>query len=103
MNDPLIAMKKLEMLLLAWNEQDPMATAYFAACKVIVCDLETTASESNRSGYTREKLTKLNWSIDAMFGADMDNGHGFASHKSWAIGEISSLCSNLCFGSANSE
>lgn len=101
MNEPLIAIKKLESIILLWCEQDKMSPAYFAASKAIIKDLELIASERGLTSYTSEKLTSLIWHIDAMFGSDIDNGHAFSDHKSWALGEISTLGGQLCFGAAN--
>ncbi|MDH5324387.1 MAG: hypothetical protein OEZ68_21615 [Gammaproteobacteria bacterium] len=95
MNEPLVAIGKIKNLLKeCGNEID---AANFAAVKTII--LELTSVENDRYGqYTWEKLTNLNWHINAMFGADIDNGRSYSDHISWALGEISSLESKLCFG-----
>ena len=101
MNSPKKALKKLESIVLKWEDNSQLADMYFASSKIIVMELNRMLKEKPEQynkGYTSEKLVSLEWSLDAMFGCDIDNGHDFEQHLIWALGNIQSLNSSLCFG-----
>ncbi len=103
MNDPIIALKKIDSLLVLWSKNLELSPSYFAACKSILTDLFSKHEDEQLSGYTGEKLANLNWHINAMFGADIDNGKSFSDHLSFALGECDSLRSVHCFGALKSQ
>ncbi len=102
MNDPMIALNKVKLILLDWDKNNEASHAYFASCKAILRELDGLSKENNLSDYTGEKLVNLNWHINAMFECDIDNGHDFSKHLTWALGEVQSLTSTQCFGTLNS-
>jgi len=101
MNDPKIALKKIEQLLSSWNQNPEMAAAHYAAIKEIICQIDGFCGQNEVSDYTHENISKARFHINAMFGADIDNGHDFSSHYSWALGSISILGDDLCLGLFN--
>ncbi len=103
MNDPIIAINKIDSLLSEWNNNRELSAAYFAASKAILSELNDVAEENKLTGYTHEKLGNVNFHINAMFGCDIDNGHDFSAHYSWALGDIGNLTTAQCFGSLNRD
>jgi hypothetical protein len=88
MNDPRIAVGKFKKIVLAWKENDPAENANYAACKALLAGLEEYRTSKDLVGNASTKLSDVQWHIDAMFGADIDNGHDFDQHAVWALGSI---------------
>jgi hypothetical protein len=97
MNDPLKALEQVDKLLDGWNVNSADRIARYAAIKVIIADLEKYAVEKGIPGYGHEKLGTLIWHVDAMFGADIDNGHDFDQHAVWAMAAVDGLQSEHGF------
>ena len=72
----------------------PAAYAPYAAAKTLIRDLDDYAHDENLD-YAIEKIGQLDWSVGAMFGFDIDNGHDRHQHYVWALGALDNLRSDL--------
>jgi hypothetical protein len=92
MNDPQLALNKLSDLgkaaVQASSEAD--RAAIFAAVHTLTDSLDECAPE-----YLGEKIEQVRWSISAILGYDISNGHDQDQHLSWALGAIDTL-RNAC-------
>ena len=88
MNDPQLALKKLGELgraaLQASTESEK--AAIFAAVHILITGLEEHTPQ-----YESENLERARWSISAILGYDIDNGHSHDQHFSWALAALESL------------
>ena len=88
MNDPLLALNKLcdlgKAALQASNEPDK--AAIFAAVHILISELDEAFPE-----YLGENLERIRWSISAILGYDVNNGHSQDDHFSWALTAIDTL------------
>jgi hypothetical protein len=88
MNDPKLAIEKLEMLA----REAPSAkkeyekAALFSAVRWLASDIEADSPE-----FLHEDIERVRWSICAMLGYDTLNGHTIETHLAWAIGAITTL------------
>lgn len=101
MNDPKIALKKIDSLLTSWSQNQDLEAAYYSSIKILLSDISSFCSRHEITGYAEEKLSTANWHIDAMFGADVDNNHDFSTHLSGALGCISVLSRESALNSIN--
>ncbi len=101
MNDPLLALDKIEEIITAAREWDFSAqVGAYAAAMVLVTDLEAYVEDEDNEdvrsrGYVSEKVTFLRWHVGAMFGMDTDNGHDGNKHFRDALGMISIIRPNV--------
>lgn len=88
MNDSKLALNKLGELGLAAIEASKEAdkAAVFAAVHILVSGLE-----EHVPGYLGENLERIRWSISAILGYDIDNGHSRDQHLTWALAAIEEL------------
>jgi hypothetical protein len=88
MNDPKLALNKLGELglaaLEASNEADK--AAIYAAVHVLVSGLD-----DHMPDHLGENLERIRWSISAILGYDIDNGHSRDQHFTWAFAAIEEL------------
>lgn len=88
MNDPQLALNKLRELglaaLEASNEADKAAV--FAAVHILVSGLDEHIPD-----HLGENLERIRWSISAILGYDIDNGHSRDQHLTWAFSAIEEL------------
>lgn len=88
MNDSKLALNKLSELGLASLEASKEAekAAIFAAVHILVTGLDEHIPD-----YLGENLERIRWSISAILGYDIDNGHSRAQHLTWALTAIEEL------------
>ena len=98
MQNPLIALDKIESLLTLWYGDRKNSAGYYSACKIILRELYAVSMNENLSSYIKDKLRQLDWYVNAMFGVDTDNGYGFDNHLEHARRAIISLSGDLGFG-----
>ena len=88
MNDPQLALKKLGELgraaLQASTETEK--AAIFAAVHILISGLEEHIPQCKS-----EDLERARWSISAILGYDIDNGHSREQHCSWALAAVDAL------------
>ncbi len=91
MNDPLLGTRKLESLLAAAAAAKTEAdrAAIYAAARWITADLDAVAAERDPS--LSENIERARWSIGAMLGYDITNGHSADMHHSWAMAAITRI------------
>jgi hypothetical protein len=88
MNDPQLALNKLDDLGRAATQasSEGEKAAIFSAVRLLVNDLDEYVPE-----YLGEKLEQIRWSISAILGYDISNGHSHEQHLIWALGAIDTL------------
>jgi hypothetical protein len=90
MNDPQLALNKLSDLgraaVQASSEAD--RAAIFAAVHILTASLDEDECVPE---YLAENIERVRWSISAILGYDIDNGHDQVQHLSWALGAIDTL------------
>jgi hypothetical protein len=88
MNDPLLVLKKLNELayeaMTASTEIEK--AALFGAVRAFVNDLE-----AGNPGNLGENIERARWSICAILGYDITNGHDKDQHLSWALAALGAL------------
>lgn len=95
MNDPMLAVDALDRIIDTLRDHDrlsvPDGCALYAAARVIQGDIDKYLKEQGGHAYASEKLHKTLWSIGAILGFDVTNGHGAQQHRVWALGSVSTL------------
>lgn len=94
MNDVKLTLKNLEQVItesrgdLSFIEK----AGLYGALKALVSDISTFINE-DRGGhsYASENLERIRWSVAAVLGYDITNGHDESQHRVWALGAISTL------------
>lgn len=91
MNDPLLAVTKLEELIeLSKCAATPFEkAAVYAATQALDAQFQENSEEFD--SYALEKVESTRWSICAAVGYDTTNGHSKNDHISWALGAVSTL------------
>jgi hypothetical protein len=88
MNDPQLGLNKFSDLgkaaVQASSEAD--RAAIFAAVHILTASLDECVPE-----YLGENIERVRWSISAILGYDINNGHDQDQHLSWALGAIGTL------------
>jgi oligoendopeptidase F len=95
MNDPVLAIKKLEDLLHIAKSADTEAerAAIYAATQCLSADLKEHFETFDP--YLIENIERARWSICAMVGYDITNDHDISQHASWASSAIDILRRNI--------
>jgi hypothetical protein len=98
MNDPLLALKKMdEILHQARNWDFPSQLSAYSAIMHLVDKLDQYLEEWEipGQGYLQEHTEKVRWHSGAMFGLDATNGYDAGHHYTAALGSLGILKSNL--------
>jgi hypothetical protein len=67
----------------------------YAAMRLLVADIEQYIAERDLAAYANEKARNVRWHVGAILGFAVTNGHDAGQHRSWALGELSSLRTEL--------
>jgi len=91
MNSVSLVLSKLSDLieLAAISQTDFEKAAVFSATTALTGMLEAEFSE--KRPHAMENIERLRWSICAMVGYDISNGHDIARHQSWARAAVVAL------------
>lgn len=90
MNEPIIALNRIDQLLAEWRDGKESPAAAYAATKAIIFSLKEQVQALGLP-YALAKLSDINWHLDAMFAADSDQGRSQSEHRTDAMGSISVL------------
>jgi len=95
MDSASLALSKLsELIDLAFRAQtDFEKAAVFSATTTLIGMVETEFSETR--AHAMENVERLRWSICAMVGYDINNGHDNDRHRSWARAAVIALENSL--------
>ncbi|MFK3641260.1 hypothetical protein [Pseudomonas protegens] len=91
MNDPKLAITKIEELMKASRESENLFehAAAFAAISVLIDQLDQYFEE--KAPYAGENVSRLRSHTAAMLGYDITNNHSPDQHYSWSLAAISGL------------
>jgi hypothetical protein len=90
----LVLSKLSELVDLAFSAgSDFEKAAVFSATTTLIGMLETEFDDTR--AHAMENVERLRWSICAMVGYDIDNGHDNDRHKSWAHAAVTALEDSL--------
>lgn len=91
MNDPTLALNKIEDLLRASRRTDEILdlAAVFGAVSPLVRQLNDYFEEN--AEWAGEHVERLRWHSAAMLGYDITNGHNVEQHHAWALAAIGAL------------
>ncbi|WP_417705372.1 hypothetical protein [Rheinheimera aquimaris] len=90
MNQPTIALKRIDKLLAEWRDGEETPAAAYGAAKAIIFSLKELIDELG-DPYIWQKYNEINHSIDAMFNADSNEGNTPEKHRTLAMGSLSVL------------
>ena len=95
MNAPFLVISKLEDLIraAASAESEFEKAAIFAATRTLINDLDSGTEESLPQ--LGENIERARWSICAILGYDITNGHSKDQHLSWALSALVHLRDGL--------
>lgn len=99
MNSPKLALERLNAILEETRRDDLTLadrSGLYAAARWLIADIEELIEEElGGNGYAYEKAHKVMWSLAAILGFDITNGHDRDQHHVWALGQLSTLTSLL--------
>lgn len=88
MNDPLLVITKLEELthMAVSAERDIDRAAVFGAVRALIDDLDKAGIPT-----IGENIERARWSICAILGYDVTNGHSNEKHQVWAMAALGAI------------
>ncbi len=87
-----LKLNKLDELFCEWKLESDLNVFYYSTIKIILSDM---AKEELIPTYLSSKLSDIEWNVDSMFGVDNGNGHDIDTHRTWALGDITTLRAEL--------
>lgn len=94
MNDPMLAVRQIEVILddaLEWGREGQLAA--YSSIMLLLRDLRAHVEslDLDEAGYAVEKIVEAEWHVGAMFGLDVDNGLPVRQHHVGALGSLQTL------------